>query len=214
MGRLRRCQWRDIFRVRSFIQSCVFVDSPSNELLLIADVLVVRIFHDVGNIHDEVHKRLCLLAQEVQEVAEAAVLRDHKHWTWWGNPLYYDPWNELACLIRLDFPWYGWLYTFNCNAVMSSVFSDLRRCRLQAGWQCSGGVPGGSGSSVQTSEPPSHLNGHWLQKQFKKKKKRGLNMMHFTVATTLALLVTLTCSCKKPKVLSVTSDTLNSKEPV
>lgn len=60
----------------------VFADVPSNELLLIADVLVVgRIFHDVGNIHDKVHKCLCLLAKEVQQVAEAAVLSDHKHWT-------------------------------------------------------------------------------------------------------------------------------------
>lgn len=44
------------------------------------------------------------------------------------------------------------------------VLSDPHRCRLPVDWQCSCGVPGGSGSSVQTSELPSHLNGHWLQK--------------------------------------------------
>ena len=58
----------------------MFGDVPSNELFLIADVLVViRLLHDVRHIHNKVHKRLCLLAKEVQEVAENAVLRDHKH---------------------------------------------------------------------------------------------------------------------------------------
>lgn len=56
----------------------MFGDVPSNELFLIADVLVVaRVLHNVGNVHNKVHKRLSLLAKEVQEVAEAAVLCDH-----------------------------------------------------------------------------------------------------------------------------------------
>lgn len=52
-----------------------------------------------------------------------------------------------------------------CSISVSSAFSDLHRCRLQVGWRCSGGDPGDSRSSVQTLEPPSHLNGHGLQKQ-------------------------------------------------
>lgn len=57
-------------------------DVPSNELLLIADVFVViRVLHDVRNIHNKVHKCLCFLAKEVQQVTKAAVLCDHKHWS-------------------------------------------------------------------------------------------------------------------------------------
>lgn len=66
----------------SVIRLHMFGDSPSNELFLTADVLVVtRVLHDVGNTHDKVLKRLCLLAKEVEEVAKAAVLCDHKHWS-------------------------------------------------------------------------------------------------------------------------------------
>lgn len=55
---------------------------PSEVLLLITDVLVViRSLSNVGNIHKKVYKRLCLLAKKVQEVAEAAILCDHKHWS-------------------------------------------------------------------------------------------------------------------------------------
>ena len=55
-------------------------DSPPNKLFLTADVLVVtRFLHNVRNAHDEVLKRLCLLSEEVEEVAEAAVLCDHEH---------------------------------------------------------------------------------------------------------------------------------------
>lgn len=55
---------------------------PSNELFLTTDVLVViRVLHNFRNVHNKVHKGLCLLAKEVQEVAKAAVLCDHKHWS-------------------------------------------------------------------------------------------------------------------------------------
>lgn len=62
----------------------MFDDSyvPSNELLLTADVLVVAgVLHDVRNVHDKANKRLCLVSEEVEEVTEAAVLCDHKHWS-------------------------------------------------------------------------------------------------------------------------------------
>lgn len=63
-----------------FSQMHIFDDVPSNEVFLIADVLVViRVLHNVGHVHNKVHKGLCLLAKEVQEVAEAAVFCDYKH---------------------------------------------------------------------------------------------------------------------------------------
>lgn len=56
-------------------------DVPSDELSLAADVLVViRALRNVRDAQNKVLKRLCLVTKEVQEVAEAAVLRDHKHW--------------------------------------------------------------------------------------------------------------------------------------
>lgn len=51
------------------------------------------------------------------------------------------------------------------SLVFTSIdLTDPHRCRRPADWQCSCGVPSGSGSSVQTWGPPFHLNGHWLQK--------------------------------------------------
>lgn len=48
-----------------------------------ADVfVVVGALWNVRDIHNVAYKRLCLLAKEVQEVAEAAVLSDHKNWSW------------------------------------------------------------------------------------------------------------------------------------
>lgn len=54
--------------------------APSDELFLTTDVLVVsRVLFNSGNAHNKVHKCLCLLAEKVQEIAEAAVLCDHEH---------------------------------------------------------------------------------------------------------------------------------------
>lgn len=82
-------------------QTSHFGNVPSNKLFLIADVFVVIwVLHDVGNIHNKVDKRLCLLAKEVQEVTKAAVLCDYKHWSWWWNTPYYDSFNKdnmLTC---------------------------------------------------------------------------------------------------------------------
>ena len=75
-----------IFTNRHFFEMQMFGDVPPDEMLLVADVLVVAgALHHVGHVHDKVHKRLGLLAKEVQEVAEAAVLRDHQHRAWRGN---------------------------------------------------------------------------------------------------------------------------------
>lgn len=55
---------------------------PSNVPLLVADVFVViGVLHELRNIQNQVYKRLCLLAKKVQEVTQAAVLCDHKHWS-------------------------------------------------------------------------------------------------------------------------------------
>lgn len=95
-----------------------------------------------------------------------------------------------------------------CSISVSSAFSDLHRCRLQVGWRCSGGDPGDSRSSVQTLEPPSHLNGHGLQKQvffF-----RGLNIMSFTQSQSDLLVWTITSQLGP--IFHERSVTLNSKK--
>ena len=79
-GRIR------LHRLDVFHKMDIFGDVPSKEVFLIADVLVViRVLHNVGNVHNKAHKGLCLLAKEVQEVAETAVFCDYEHRSWRRN---------------------------------------------------------------------------------------------------------------------------------
>lgn len=59
---------------------------PPDEMPLGANVLVLaRIFYSVLHIYDKVDKCFRLMAEEVQQVAEAAVLRYHQDRSWRDN---------------------------------------------------------------------------------------------------------------------------------
>lgn len=158
---------------------------PSNVPLLVADVFVVMgVLHDLRNIHNQVHKRLCLLAKEVQQVSQAAVLCDHKHWSWGGNtPCYHSSGKTDACmswwfLAQTDgLPPFTFILWSLSNGADFRLPANLRRCRLLVSWQCSDGGPGDSGSSAQTSEPPSHRSERWLQTD---------NILHYLCVQTIS----------------------------
>lgn len=103
---------------------------PSNVPLLVADVFVViGVLHDLRNSHNQFYKRLCLLAKKVQEVTQAAVLCDHKHWSWgWNTPCYHSSGKTNARMSGWFLTQTGWLTPF------SFILSSLNN-RADSGWQ-------------------------------------------------------------------------------